>query len=64
MAERQYLIFNLIASGKLAWDRGDFTTAAARWEALLRLPNLDPDADRVIRPLAVEARTRAGGHAK
>jgi plastocyanin len=61
VAERQYLIFNLIATGKLAWDRGDFATAASKWEALLRLRNLDPEIDRVIRPLASEARTRAGG---
>jgi plastocyanin len=61
VAERQYLIFNLIAGGKLAWDGGDYATAAGKWEALLRLPGLDPDVDRVIRPLAREARTRAGG---
>jgi plastocyanin len=63
VAERQYLIFNLIASGKLAWDRGDFATAAAKWETLLRLPNIDPEIDRVIRPLALDARGRAGGRA-
>ena len=33
-AEKQYLIFNLLGSGKVAWDKGDFTTAAAKWEAL------------------------------
>jgi plastocyanin len=60
-AEKQYLIFNLLAGGKLAWDGGDFATAAARWEALLRVPGLDPDVDRVIRPLAHDARARAGG---
>lgn len=63
LAERQYLIFNLLAGGKLAWDRGDFTTAASKWEALLRLPNLDPEIEKVVRPLSVEARSRAGGHA-
>jgi plastocyanin len=63
VAERQYLIFNLLAGGKVAWDRGDFTTAAAKWEALLRVPNLDPEIDKVVRPLSVEARNRAGGHA-
>jgi plastocyanin len=63
VAERQYLIFNLLASGKLAWDRGDFATAAAKWEALLRLPRIDPELDKVIRPLAVDARGRAGGQA-
>jgi plastocyanin len=59
IAERQYLIFNLLAGGKLAWDAGDFVTATAKWEALLRTPGLDPEVDRVIRPLAAEARTRA-----
>jgi plastocyanin len=61
VAERQYLIFNLLAGGKLAWDRGDYPTAAAKWEALLRLEGLDPEVDKVVRPLAREARARAGG---
>src|SRR5436190_3026131 len=60
-AEKQYLIFNLLAGGKLAWDAGDFATAAGKWEALLRVHNLDPEIDKVIRPLAKEARARAGG---
>jgi len=59
-AEKQYLIFNLLAGGKLAWDAGDFTTAAAKWEALLRVHGLDPDIEKVIRPLAKEARAHAG----
>ncbi len=63
LAERQYLIFNLLAGGKVAWDRGDFSTAATKWEALLRVPNLDPDVDKVVRPMAIEARNRAGSHA-
>ena len=62
-AEKQYLIFNLLAGGKLAWDGGDFATAAAKWEALLRVHGLDPEIDKVIRPLAKEARARAGGSA-
>jgi plastocyanin len=61
VAERQYLIFNLLAGGKLAWDAGDWAAAASKWEALLRLPALDPEIDRVIRPLAHEARAKAGG---
>jgi plastocyanin len=60
-AERQYLIFNLLAGGKLAWDSGDFATAAAKWEALLRVHGLDPEVEKVIRPLARDARARAGG---
>ena len=60
VAERQYLIFNLLAGGKLAWDGGDFATAAAKWEALLRMRPLDPELEKTIRPLAREARARAG----
>lgn len=63
IAERQYLIFNLIASGKVAWDRQDYTRAAERWEALLRVSGLDPEIDKTIRPLAAEARKLAGGSA-
>ena len=60
VAERQYLIFNLLARGKVAWDAGDFATAATKWEALLRVPGIDPDLEQVIKPLAVEARARVG----
>jgi hypothetical protein len=60
VAERQYLVFNLLARGKIAWDAGDFATAASKWEALLRIPGIDPDLEKVIRPLAVEARARTG----
>ncbi len=60
-AEKQYLIFNLLAGGKLAWDAGDFATAATKWEALLKIHPLDPELDRTIRPLANEARSRAAG---
>jgi plastocyanin len=63
VAEKQYLIFNLLAGGKLAWDDGDFAAAATKWEALLRVPGLDPEIERVIRPLASAARERAGGQA-
>jgi plastocyanin len=62
VAEKQYLIFNLLAGGKLAWDVGDFATAATKWEALLKIQPLDPDLENIVRPLAEEARRRAGGH--
>ena len=60
-AEKQYLIFNLLAGGKLAWDAGDFATAATKWEALLRVHQLDPEIERTIRPMARDARGSAGG---
>src|SRR6186713_2656332 len=62
-AERQYLIFNLLAGGKLAWDRGDFQGAATRWESLLRTPGLPAELDALVRPLAKEARAKIGGEA-
>ena len=60
-AEKQYLIFNLLAGGKLAWDAGDFTTAATKWEALLRIHPLDPELEKMIKPLVSEARSRTAG---
>lgn len=60
-AEKQYLLFNLLAGGKVAFDRGDFEGAASRWEALLRTPGLSAEISTVVQPLAREARARAGG---
>src|SRR3954466_11387318 len=62
-AEKQYLIFNLLAGGKLAWDGGDYATAAAKWEALLKVHGLDPEIDRLVRPLAQVAHEKAGSKA-
>jgi len=58
--ERQYLVFNLMAAGKVAWDAGDYATAADKWEALLQVPKLDPEIDKAVRPFALDARARAG----
>lgn len=54
-AERQYLMFNLMTSGKLAFDTGDFPRAATRWETLLKLPNVPPEIERVVKPLLAVA---------
>jgi len=62
-AEKQYLVFNLLAGGKLAFDRGDFEAAATRWESLLRTPGLSSELTSLVQPLATEARARAGGAA-
>jgi plastocyanin len=60
VAERQYLEFNLLASGKLAWDSGEFATAAAKWETLLALPGLPKEIDDAVRPLTLGAIERSG----
>lgn len=62
-AEREYLIFNLLAGGKLAWDRGDFDAAATKWESLLRVPSLSTELVSLVKPLATEARSRSTGAA-
>jgi hypothetical protein len=46
--ERQYLIFNLMAAGRVAYEAGDFARAAHEWEALLKLPNLPPEVARAV----------------
>jgi plastocyanin len=58
-AERQYAIFNLMTSGKLAYEQGDYARAARKWEALLKVPNLPGDVTRVVRPLFEDARQAA-----
>jgi plastocyanin len=58
-AERQYAIFNLMTSGKLAYEAGDYARAARKWEALLKIPNLPGDVTRVVQPLFEDARQAA-----
>ncbi len=57
-AEKQYLIFNLLGAGKIAWDRGDFATAVIKWETLLRVPGLGAELDGLVRPMAAAARQK------
>ncbi len=58
--ERQYLIFNLMAGGKLAYQRGDFATAVDKWDTLVRMPGIDPQIERVVGPFLDDARAKAG----
>jgi hypothetical protein len=58
--ERQYLIFNLMAGGKLAFQHGDFAVAVEKWETLMRVPGLDPQVQLAVAPLLAEARARIG----
>ena len=53
--ERQYLIVNLMASGRAAFEAGDHARAVHEWEALLKLPNLPPEIARAVAPLLAEA---------
>ena len=59
--ERQYAVFNLMTSGKLAYEAGDYARAARKWEALMKVPNLPPDVARVVRPLLEDAQNAAAG---
>jgi plastocyanin len=59
-AERQYLIFNLMAAGKVAAQRGDNAVAVEKWETLLKTPDLDPQVERAVAPLLAEARRKLG----
>ena len=58
-AERQYLIFNLMAGGKLAYQRGDYATAVDKWESLLRMGGLDPLVEKAVTPFLTDARAKA-----
>jgi plastocyanin len=59
-AERQYLIFNLMAGGKLAYQRGDYAAAVEKWEALLRIAGLDPQIEKAVTPFLTDAHAKAG----
>jgi len=59
LIDRQMQIASLLTAGKLAYDSGDYATAAAKWEALLKVEGLPEDIDRAIKPLIAEARGQA-----
>jgi plastocyanin len=59
-AERQYLIFNLMAGGKLAYQRGDYATAVDKWDTLLRIGGLDPQVEKAVAPFLADARAKVG----
>ena len=59
-AERQYLIFNLLAGGKLAWDRGDYDGPRPRGgNRCCARPASRRELDALVRPLA-RRRAREG----
>jgi plastocyanin len=57
-AERQYLIFNLMAGGKLAYQKGDYGAAIEKWETLLRIPGLDGQIEKAVSPFLNDARAK------
>ena len=59
--ERQYLIVNLMAGGRMAYEAGDFARAARDWEMLLKVPSLPPEVAKVVSPLLAEAQRQRGG---
>jgi hypothetical protein len=56
LIDRQTQIASLLTAGKLAYDSGDYATAAAKWEALLKVEGLPEDIERAVKPLIAEAR--------
>jgi plastocyanin len=58
--ERQYLIFNLMATGRVAYEAGDYGRAAREWEALMKVPGLAPEIARAVAPLLAEAQRQRG----
>src|SRR4051812_28716081 len=61
LIDRETQIASLLTAGKLAYDAGDYATAVARWDALLKIEGVPADVERAIKPLAAEARSHAGG---
>ncbi len=59
IVEREYLIFNLLGAGKLAFDKGDWDGAVAKWDALLRTQGVPADVDALVRPLLDTARAKS-----
>jgi plastocyanin len=61
-AERQYLIVNLLLSGKQAFDRRDYAKAVEQWEALLSMkPDVTPSVTGTVQALVDMARAKAPG---
>ena len=59
--ERQYLIVNLMAGGRIGYEAGDFARAVRDWEALFKIPNLAPEISRAVAPLLADAQRQRGG---
>ena len=49
-----------MASGKLAYQRGEWAVAVEKWETLLRIASLDPQIEKAVAPFLADARAKAG----
>jgi hypothetical protein len=56
LIDRETQISTLLTAGKLAFDAGEYTTAVAKWEALLRIEGVPADVESAVRPLLAQAR--------
>ncbi|MGZ6124050.1 MAG: hypothetical protein ACXWLR_03765 [Myxococcales bacterium] len=61
LIERERQIADLLTSGRLLWDAGDYAAAATKWEALLKIEGLPPDVEKAVKPFLAEARSRGPG---
>jgi hypothetical protein len=61
LIDRETQIANLLTAGKLAYDAGEYPTAVARWEALLKIDGVPADVEAAVKPLLAQARKDAVG---
>jgi Polysaccharide lyase family 4, domain II len=61
LIDRETQIANLLTAGKLAFDAGEFPTAVAKWEALLKIDGVPADVEAAVKPLLAQARKDAVG---
>jgi hypothetical protein len=59
LIDRETQISTLLTAGKLAYDAGEYSTAVAKWEALLKVEGLPADVESAIKPLLSQARKEA-----
>jgi hypothetical protein len=59
LIDRETQISTLLTGGKLAFDAGDYASAVAKWDALLRVEGLPADVEAAVKPLLAQARKEA-----
>jgi plastocyanin len=61
LIDRETQISTLLTAGKLAFDAGEYPTAVAKWEALLKIDGLPADVESAVKPLLAQARKDSVG---